>query len=142
MQDDDLTFPGPVTFAYYALYNLFKKYAGHEEVDDWLIVNQALSSEPDASRWSELLESAIHKANDPVRAQSTAMSVFDSEELGQRDVGAVMGDLGEEMKTWSWGDFARNGCLFGCLLSGLLAAFAWSGVKYDLLWPLIDGLFK
>ena len=62
MQDLDLELPDSVAFAYYAIYNLFRKYAGHESIDDWLIVNQALSSEQDDSKWHALLESAIQKA--------------------------------------------------------------------------------
>jgi len=45
MQDNDLEFPNRIEFAYYAIYNLFQKYALHEDIDDWLIVNQAVSSE-------------------------------------------------------------------------------------------------
>ena len=42
MQDGDLSFPEPVTFAYYAIYNFFRRYAmQREEIDDWLLVNQA-----------------------------------------------------------------------------------------------------
>jgi hypothetical protein len=44
MQDEDLEFPGNITFTYYAIYNLFQKYALSEIVDDWLIINQALAS--------------------------------------------------------------------------------------------------
>jgi len=62
MQDDDLSFPKSITFAYYAIYNAFKKYVQHENVDDWLIVNQALSAETDESRWPSLLEGAIKRA--------------------------------------------------------------------------------
>ncbi len=62
MQDDDLEFPDPVTFAYYSLYNLFSKYAQREPIDDWLIVNQALSSEREESQWRSLLDAAIQKA--------------------------------------------------------------------------------
>jgi hypothetical protein len=62
MQDDDLEFPDPVAFAYYAIYNLFRKYAKHEPLDDWLIVNQSLSSEQEESQWRSLLESAIQSA--------------------------------------------------------------------------------
>ncbi|MFE3700788.1 hypothetical protein ACFXO7_23295 [Nocardia tengchongensis] len=43
LQDDDLTFPDPVEFAYYAIYNCFSKYARGDDISDWLIVNQALS---------------------------------------------------------------------------------------------------
>ncbi|MFE3759550.1 hypothetical protein ACFXO9_35055 [Nocardia tengchongensis] len=43
LQDDDLTFPDPVEFAYYAIYNCFSKYSRGDDIPDWLIVNQALS---------------------------------------------------------------------------------------------------
>ena len=62
MQDFDLEFPGPVEYAYYAVYNLFLKYARNEAVDDWLIVNQALSSEADESKWLSLLSEAMARA--------------------------------------------------------------------------------
>lgn len=62
MQDDDLTFREPITFAYYAIYNLFNKYVQNQTVDDWLIVNQALSAETDEARWQTLLEAAIERA--------------------------------------------------------------------------------
>ncbi|MBV7703098.1 hypothetical protein [Nocardia nova] len=44
LQDDDLAFPDPVEFAYYAIYNCFRKYVGGDNIEDWLIVNQALSA--------------------------------------------------------------------------------------------------
>ena len=62
MQDDDLIFPAQITCAYYALYNLFRKYTQGASVDDWLIVNQAISSEEDSNKWDALLRSAIEKA--------------------------------------------------------------------------------
>jgi hypothetical protein len=62
MQDDDLTFPENITYAYYAVYNLFKKYVQGEIVDDWLIVNQAVSSEENSREWQKLLTSAIQRA--------------------------------------------------------------------------------
>jgi hypothetical protein len=62
MEDDDLVFPDNIQFAYYALYNLFNKYAQGETVDDWLIVNKALSSEDDSKKWDALLTHAIQKA--------------------------------------------------------------------------------
>jgi hypothetical protein len=62
MEDFDLEFPEPVQFAYYAVYNLFCKYACLEEVEDWLIVNQALSSRQDEKEWAKLLEEAIVEA--------------------------------------------------------------------------------
>jgi hypothetical protein len=59
LQDGDLGFPSAIEFAYYSVYNLFRKYAGIEDVDDWLIVNQALSSETDETQWAPLLAAAI-----------------------------------------------------------------------------------
>lgn len=62
MQDDDLRFPVPVEYAYYALYNLFRRHLLQKPIDDWLIVNQALSAETDESRWEALLTEAIAAA--------------------------------------------------------------------------------
>lgn len=68
LQDGDLVFPESIEFAYYSLYNLFKKYALKEEIDDWLIVNQALATESEESRWRMLLEAAIQD----IRGQSNS----------------------------------------------------------------------
>ncbi|MFD6355120.1 hypothetical protein [Nocardia tengchongensis] len=54
LQDDDLTFPDPVEFAYYAIYNCFRKYACGDDIPDWLIVNQALSVHDDSEAVSRL----------------------------------------------------------------------------------------
>ncbi len=59
MQDFDLELPKEIEFAYYAVYNLFMRYALHDKIDDWLIVNQALSCEKDENQWTRLLEDAI-----------------------------------------------------------------------------------
>lgn len=59
LQDDDLKFPENIIFAYYAIYNLFKKYVEKETVDDWLIVNQALSTEDNIKVVETLLNDAI-----------------------------------------------------------------------------------
>ena len=59
MQDDDLQFPDPVLFAYYAIYNCFRRHALAEQIDSWLIVNQALSSIDDEASWSPRLTAAI-----------------------------------------------------------------------------------
>jgi hypothetical protein len=64
LHDGDLELPSSVEFAYYSLYNLFRKYTGIEDVDDWLIVNQALSSETDETQWAPLLEAAIRQAEE------------------------------------------------------------------------------
>jgi hypothetical protein len=62
MQEDDLRFPEPIIFAYYAIYNLFGKYVCGEPIDDWLIVNQALSAETDREKWEALLNGALQAA--------------------------------------------------------------------------------
>ena len=62
MQDDDLVFPGRTTLTYYAIYNLFRKYVEHAPIDDWLIVNQAISCEDDPQRWVALLAGALRSA--------------------------------------------------------------------------------
>lgn len=59
IQDDDLQFPDPIEFAYYALYNCFRRYALGEEIDAWLIANQALSSIDDEGSWSQRLSAAV-----------------------------------------------------------------------------------
>lgn len=63
LQDDDWPLPDDAQFAYYAIFNTFKKYALNEAIDDWLIVNQSLSSLGDSSNemdsvFSAALESA------------------------------------------------------------------------------------
>ena len=50
MEDEDLKFPENIAFAYYSIYNLFCKYTRHRDIDDWIIVNQALSSEPEEAK--------------------------------------------------------------------------------------------
>lgn len=59
LQDDDLWLPDHIEFAYYALYNLHCKYVEGRPIDDWLIVNQALSAESDPTRWRPLLIAAM-----------------------------------------------------------------------------------
>ena len=62
LQDEDFVLPDHIAYSYYAIYNLFRKYALRMDIDSWLIVNQALSSEIDANKWHELLASAIGNA--------------------------------------------------------------------------------
>lgn len=54
LQDMDFELPEHVAFAYYAIYNLYRKYCQQNTLDDWLIVNQSISAEPDASQWQGL----------------------------------------------------------------------------------------
>lgn len=61
LQDNDLVFPENIRFAYYAIYNLFKKYGKKETVDDWQIVNQALSAEDNSEAWELLLSKVIQR---------------------------------------------------------------------------------
>ena len=62
LQDGDLEFPGPIAYAYDAVYNYFRKYGLRDDVDDWLIVSQAGSSEPDEGEWTRTLSRAIEDA--------------------------------------------------------------------------------
>lgn len=59
MHDEDLEFPENIKFAYYAIYNLFNKYIQQQNIDDWLICNQALSAETNPERWQFLLNQSI-----------------------------------------------------------------------------------
>jgi hypothetical protein len=59
LQDDDLTLPTEIEFAYYAIYNLYRNYVEGAAINSWLIVNQALAAvEP--SRQRAVLAQAIH----------------------------------------------------------------------------------
>lgn len=62
MQDDDLEFPDHIEFAYYSIYNLFNKYILQQNIDDWLICNQALSAENNSDKAQALLNDAILKS--------------------------------------------------------------------------------
>ena len=64
LQDDDLSFPANILFGFYSIYNLFQKYVLQRNIDDWLIVNQALSAEINEEKWTELLETAIKNSNE------------------------------------------------------------------------------
>jgi len=48
LQDYDWNPPADIQMAYYSIYNLYQKYSGLEEIDDWLIINQSLSSSPNS----------------------------------------------------------------------------------------------
>ena len=62
LQDEDLEFQEHITFGYYAIYNLFRKYVVDDEIDDWLIVNQALSVEQDEDKMAAIFATAIREA--------------------------------------------------------------------------------
>lgn len=59
MQDDDLEFPDDIELAYYSIYNLFRKYVLADPIDDWLIVNQALSAHGESADVAVILESTM-----------------------------------------------------------------------------------
>jgi hypothetical protein len=59
LQDEDLVLPAHIEFAYYAIYNLYRKYMQEVAIDDWLIVNQALSAEEEPARWRALMTDAL-----------------------------------------------------------------------------------
>ena len=44
LQDLDLELPAHAEYAYYSIYNLFRKYCRHEDIEESLILNQILSS--------------------------------------------------------------------------------------------------
>lgn len=62
IQEEDLIFPEEIEFAYFSIYNLFQKFVLRREIDDWVIVNQAVSAEKDESKWFDLLKNAIEKS--------------------------------------------------------------------------------
>lgn len=62
LQDDDLELPDNIELAFYSIYNLFQKYVMKRQIDDWIIVNQALSAEVEPEKWTEMLKKAIEKS--------------------------------------------------------------------------------
>jgi hypothetical protein len=62
LQDDDLELPDHVELAYYAIYNLYRSAVEGAAIDDWLIVNQALSAEEEPAMWRILLADALQAA--------------------------------------------------------------------------------
>ena len=47
LQDGDLDFPGPAAFAYYAIYNAYRRYVENSPIEESLIANQAMSALPE-----------------------------------------------------------------------------------------------
>ncbi|GEP41583.1 hypothetical protein [Brevifollis gellanilyticus] len=62
MQDEGLVFPDEVTFAYYAIYNLFGRHVLGRAIDDWLIANQALSAQGTQANFRVMLGAAFAAA--------------------------------------------------------------------------------
>jgi len=61
LQDDDFELPDNIEFAYYAIYNVFRKYVLNQEIDNGLIINQALASEEDISKRDEILSEVVQQ---------------------------------------------------------------------------------
>ena len=62
LQDDDLELLGQIELAYYAIYNLYRGAVAGAAIDDWLIVNQALTAEEDPALRRMLLADALQAA--------------------------------------------------------------------------------
>ncbi len=54
LQDMDWEPPDNIEYAFYSIYNLYRKYLEGAEIDDWLIINQCLSSETDENKWNSM----------------------------------------------------------------------------------------
>jgi hypothetical protein len=70
LQDDDLDFPGSTLLGYYAVYNAFMKYARHADIDDGLILSQALSGSGPESEWLPMLAAAVREAEEVIVGMS------------------------------------------------------------------------
>lgn len=61
LQDQDWELPEPILYAYYAIYNLWRKYVLQQSFETLLIVNQALSSLSSSEDEFLLLETLLEK---------------------------------------------------------------------------------
>ena len=59
LEEMDWTPGQNIEYAFYSIYNLYKKYCHKEEIDNWLIINQALSSESDETKIDEMLRCIV-----------------------------------------------------------------------------------
>ncbi|MFH2047158.1 MAG: hypothetical protein ABIK92_18675 [Pseudomonadota bacterium] len=59
LQDLDWEPPENIEYAYYAIYNLYRKYINNEYIDDWIIANQALSSIEEKKNIKQILIEAV-----------------------------------------------------------------------------------
>ncbi|SRR6266571_2930768 len=55
LQDLDMELPDAAEYAYYSIYNLFRKYCRDEDIEEALILNQILSSLSDATQVAGVL---------------------------------------------------------------------------------------
>lgn len=62
LKDGDVELPAEIECAYYAIYNLYRKAIGDEEIDQWLVVNQAITALGNDTDATEILEAAIECA--------------------------------------------------------------------------------
>lgn len=77
LQDFDWEPPRHIEYAFFSVFNLYKKYCEKESIDDWLIFNQAISSEVDDSRWDFIGRAVLRKSDSDERAASaTTMRQF------------------------------------------------------------------
>ena len=59
IRDGDLELPETMKFALHSFYNLYRKYMRGDDIDDWLIVNQALSADENFDFIKEFLARTI-----------------------------------------------------------------------------------
>lgn len=59
LQDMDWEPPEHIGYAYYSIYNAYRKYCEGSDIDDWLIINQSLSSEPKEESWDAFFKSIL-----------------------------------------------------------------------------------
>ena len=60
LEDMDWRPPEYVEYAYYSIYNLYRKYCEGSDIDDWLIINQSLSSEKNEEKWDSMFKSILY----------------------------------------------------------------------------------
>ena len=63
LQDDDWALNDDAEMAYYAIYNTFRKYSEGQAIDDWLIINQALSSLGEGADIFKPLREAVERCH-------------------------------------------------------------------------------
>ncbi|WP_163932753.1 hypothetical protein [Paraferrimonas sp. SM1919] len=59
LQDMDWEPPEHIEYAFYSIYNLYRKYCEASDIDDWLIINQCLSSETNEEKWNAIFKSIL-----------------------------------------------------------------------------------
>lgn len=59
LQEMDWEPPEYIEYAYYSIYNAYRKYCEGSDIDDWLIINQSLSSEPKKENWGAIFKKVL-----------------------------------------------------------------------------------